>query len=87
MKNKTPLVIMEQTIMILVFAFAACILCLAAVYVGCGIWLFLCVNIAQTYEEGELTASQVWQMPITEGIKIIGCILAVIYVINNARRK
>ena len=77
----------QNNMLTLVFAFVACIICLGLVYVGCGLWLFLCVNIAQTYEEGEVTAAQVWQMPMTEGVKIIGCILSVIYVINNARRK
>ena len=77
----------QNNMLALVFSVGGCIVFLLLTFMACSIWVFLGIHLAQSYTEGEVSAMDIWVTPQVGAIKIIGCILVVLYVIGNMQQR
>jgi len=74
----------QNNLTVLLMAVGCIVLWLGLVFLICVIYRFLAVNVAQIYQESEISVSQVWTFPTTEAIKIVGGIISFIMVIRSS---
>lgn len=75
-----------NNMMRIVFAFVASALWFGVVFIGCGLMVFFGINMLRIWTEDEITAMQIFNMPVTWIVKIVGCILLFIYILISTKK-